>query len=664
MTSRLVLVVVMTGTLLAPLSGQQPPPATQPVFKSRTDLVQVDAVVLDANGRPILGLEKTDFVLIDRHTEQVIDAFEEVSHSPMTAPLFPATLKMDVADNASALSTRLVVIGLDDLHVQGKTQALKDMARRVVEQIGPSASLALVTTSGAFGVEPTEDRSLLLSELDRFLDKFDPEGRRMFNGRLASQLIGSSAQTPADSPRAAALARSMPHDPAPFFANMGSYKTIEDVAKKIGTDDSRRKAMVWITGGIPGPSVKACGGTVTGAGANHGCMAAAAALNSLRRSNVVTYAIETGDFKTPSFKDMTRETGGFTIDMEHFDEELDRIINDIDHYYLLGFYPSNPEGKGYRELEVRVNVPGSTVRSRRGYEPGSAPKPPKNKDPLSKLSAEVLPKTELPLRLSAAPIPASRGGKADVILSLEVRSYDGPRIPPGTSVREVLKYSVWAVDLKKKKPVAHVGRQAHVTFAPAKVEDDRAREVKYQVHTRLTIPPGHYQIRASASSAQLNRSGSVYLDVDVPDFSSESPALGGVMIGHADGARIFNMESPLIKGMVPFEPTLDREFSTSDSLRVFTQLGGAALAACKPALTIGKPDGADVRAVEVQQKAGVIDSIVPLKDLLAGSYVLRVGCGSTADVPTREIGFIVKEPSRPFDRRARWFSSAPFDASQ
>lgn len=646
MTSRLAFVVVMTGTLLTPLSGQQSQPTPKPIFTSRTDLIQVDAVVIDAQGRPMHGLSKSDFLLFDRGTQQVIDAFEEVSHSPISAPVFPSTLKMDVADNATALSTRLVVIGLDDLHVQGKTQAIKDMARRVVEQIGPSASLALVTTSGTFGVEPTEDRSLLLEELDRFLDKFDPEGRRLVNGGLARPAgylpWGSTEGTgqPFGRPTDLGFVPSVPADSAPFFASMGRFKTIEEVAKKIGTDDSRRKAMVWITGGLPGPIVTSCADVIRSAGGNHNCMAADAVKNTLRRANVVTYAITTGDFPSSVLREITSASGGFTIDMERFEEDIDRIINDLDHYYLLGFYPINPEGKGYRELEVRVNVPGATVRARRGYEPGAAPKPPKNKDPLSKLSAEVLPKTELALRLSAAPIPASRGSKADVILTLEVRSYDGPRIPPGTSLKETLKYSVWAVDLKKKKPVAHVGRQAHVTFAPAKVEDDRAREVKYQVHTRLTIPPGHYQIRASASSAQLNRGGSVYLDLDVPDFSGEPAALGGVMIGHSDGARIFNMESPLVKGIVPFEPTLDREFTADDSLRVFTRFGGPTLTSCRPAVTIGKPDGVDVRSIDVPHKAGTIDAIVPLKDLLPGSYVLRVGCGATP----REIGFVVKNP--------------------
>ena len=626
MTSRAALIIVMTAAVLADVAAQQAQATQgQPLFRSRTDLIQVDVVVIDAQGRPIQALKKSDFVLTDRKTRQVIDAFEEVSHSPVAAPLFPATLKMDVADNASALSTRLVVIGLDDLHVQGKTPAIKDMARRVVEQIGPSASLALVTTSGTFGVEPTEDRSLLLRELDRFLDRFDPEGRRLIKGSS----VAPPGYLPWSSDGGLGFTPSIPADSATFYADMRSYKTIEEVATKIGTDDSRRKAMVWISGGIPG-------------GGDHARMALAGAMDKLRRSNVVAYAVHTGDFNSTSLEKITKGSGGFTIDMEQFDDDLDRIINDLDHYYLLGFYPSDPEGKGYRELEVHVNIPGATVRARRGYQPGAAPKPPKNKDPLSKLAAEVLPKTELPLRLSASAIPGSHGNKADVILTLELRSDDGPRLAPGTSTKETLKYSVWAVDLEKKKPVAHVGRAANVTFSSAKVDDDRAREVRYQVHTRLTVPPGHYQIRASASSAQLNRSGSVYLDIDVPDFNAEPPAVGGVMIGHSDGARIFNMESPLTKGMMPFDPTLDREFTAADSLRVFTRIGGTTPASCKPAVTIGKPDGADVRSIDVQNKAGTIDAIVPLKDLLPGSYVLRVGCGVAAESPKREVGFVVR----------------------
>ena len=91
MTSRVALVVVMTAACWRSLAATAGPASRpQPIFKSRTDLMQVDAVVIDAQGRPITGLKKSDFMLMDRNTQQVIDAFEEVSHSPVTAPLFPA----------------------------------------------------------------------------------------------------------------------------------------------------------------------------------------------------------------------------------------------------------------------------------------------------------------------------------------------------------------------------------------------------------------------------------------------------------------------------------------------------------------------------------------------------------------------------------------------
>ena len=53
-----------------------------------------------------------------------------------------------------------------------------------------------------------------------------------------------------------------------------------------------------------------------GHAANHECMAAARVMDKLRRSNVVTYAVNTGDFHSPFLKEMTEGSGGFTIDME------------------------------------------------------------------------------------------------------------------------------------------------------------------------------------------------------------------------------------------------------------------------------------------------------------------------------------------------------------
>ena len=66
-------------------------------------------------------------------------------------------------------------------------------------------------------------------------------------------------------------------------------------------------------------------------------------------------------------------SGGFAItNSDDFTGGLARIVQDLDQYYMLGFYPSDPDGNGYRQLEVRVNRPGVTLRYRRGYVGGSS----------------------------------------------------------------------------------------------------------------------------------------------------------------------------------------------------------------------------------------------------------------------------------------------------
>src|SRR5262245_2000570 len=87
------LLILCTDGLLA----QQAPPT----FRSRTELIIVDAVVVDKDGTTVRGLKATDFALTDRKKPQRIETFEEVSHvrpdrmNPAGAalPMLPLTLK-------------------------------------------------------------------------------------------------------------------------------------------------------------------------------------------------------------------------------------------------------------------------------------------------------------------------------------------------------------------------------------------------------------------------------------------------------------------------------------------------------------------------------------------------------------------------------------------
>ena len=76
------LVTILAGTTVV-LAGQAGPGPQQPrpSFRGGTDLVQVDVVVTDADGRPVTGLTAADFSLLDRKKPQRIEVFDEISHS-------------------------------------------------------------------------------------------------------------------------------------------------------------------------------------------------------------------------------------------------------------------------------------------------------------------------------------------------------------------------------------------------------------------------------------------------------------------------------------------------------------------------------------------------------------------------------------------------------
>src|SRR5262249_40815207 len=151
-------------------------------------------------------------------------------------PLMPANVSLDVANNQTAASDRLIVIVLDDLHFRDRAEEAKALVRQVVNDIGSGATLSLVTTSRLFGVEPTEDRSQLLLALNRFLDRFDP---------------GRGTGPGADHEMPSPLAASRPGDLASFFGGLTTYRFVGNVAKVVGADDGRRKAFIWISAGVP-----------------------------------------------------------------------------------------------------------------------------------------------------------------------------------------------------------------------------------------------------------------------------------------------------------------------------------------------------------------------------------------------------------------------------
>src|SRR5262245_37846226 len=209
--------------------GGVPAEQQRPVFRSSAELVQVDVVVRDKDGNAVQGLTAADFEVLDRKSTQSVEAFKEISRAidstPAFSSYFPPTMKLDVASNRTAASERLVVMVLDDLHAYRKRDdKVKEVARRVVEDLGPHSSMALVMTSGRNSVEVTDDRSRLLDAIDKF------KGERLVPRPILA----------VDSRRGGG-------DLQEFQANMDLYGALRGAARVLGANDGRRKAFVLVS---------------------------------------------------------------------------------------------------------------------------------------------------------------------------------------------------------------------------------------------------------------------------------------------------------------------------------------------------------------------------------------------------------------------------------
>jgi VWFA-related protein len=660
----------------------------QPTFRSRADLVQVDVVVVGRDGAPIRGLKAQDFVLRDRGTPQAIVTFDEMSHErlPPAAPdVLPRGVKRDVGSNQTGQANRLVVMVVDDLHIyRERTDRAKEIARKVLAELGPQSSMAVLFTSGQHSTQVSGDLGVLSAAIETL--KGRQSWRRPHPATDAQRGARLDPEMTAEQ-QLAVIGKTQEAKLQDFFENLTQYKLLQDAARMLGSGDARRKAFVLLSEGIGkdlhgvfDAEITQCETMCSNCPCYHE-IALRQAMESMRRSNVATYAIdprgkvESKDLMlecSPSppgfmgrdpcsqglsdFESAVRQaqsglaifseaSGGFAVtNTDDFTGGLDRIVSDLDNYYLLGFYPSDPKGKNYRRLDVRVpGHPEWTLRFRHGYMPGG--EPPKNSLPMVALSAGVLPKNDVPMRLAATALPGATAGLTRLALALEVTAPVAPLRDPDGRLRDTLKYEVLVVDEKKARVRSMGGLEGKLQLSPSGRPEDMPAAVAYLVETSLEVAPGRYELRVSATSDRLARGGSVYLAVDVPDLRAAPLAIGGIAVTFADGPRA-PVAPPSVRrpAPLPFAPTLDRVFTASDTLRVYFE-GVSRAPGVSASLTVLDAAGGVARTIAPAVSGGSqvrVEGAVPLSGLAAGPYVLRATLSDGSRTATRDVGFAVR----------------------
>jgi VWFA-related protein len=73
--------------------------------------------------------------------------------------------------------------------------------------------------------------------------------------------------------------------------------------------------------------------------------------------------------RTSSLQTLAENTDGIAIVQQNaLDAGMQRIVDDVSAYYLIGYYTTNTKADGkYRRIEVKLKTPGVTIHARRGY---------------------------------------------------------------------------------------------------------------------------------------------------------------------------------------------------------------------------------------------------------------------------------------------------------
>jgi VWFA-related protein len=569
------------------LTGQQP------TFRAQVELVEVDAVVTDAQGNPVTGLTADDFEIRENGTAHEIAAFSTVDIPIERAerPLFsPTAIEPDVQTNQGP-EGRVYVIALDDIHPMLALRTRRFMRRFIEQHFGTNdvAAIAYLGKGAGNSQDFTSNKRVLLNALDRFTGGFTEEPLPQGGAPGASPPPSLTQFTGASEAG---------------FALRSRMKSFRDIAEFMARIPGRRKAMVLIS---TGATLVDMVGVVD---YNGGTMAieladAHAALQAASRGNVAVYPIDprglTADggsgesevsptqealqaastnrlAETANLRMLADVTGGFAfVNQNSFDRAFTRLVSENSAYYILGYYSTNERRDGrFRKVEVRVKRPGLEVRARSGYvAPTGRVPPPGRVTPTAVLTtatsdafANPIAQRGVPLKMFAAAYKGTdKNATVAIVLSVD---------PSGLDLVE--KDGVFSGEMEiatgatsGRGPVRGGGYQiARLALKPDSME--RAKREGVQVLTELRLQPGRYQIRAAVGN-RLNKAGSVVYDIVVPDFGKGPLVMSGVALTSKAASRALTVrpKDPL-RDFLPGPATSIREFDATDTIALFAEV--------------------------------------------------------------------------------------------
>jgi VWFA-related protein len=629
----LLLLAFVVGT---PHAQQQAPPAQpQPpvTFRSEVNYIEVDAVVTDTQGKPMLGLTVDDFTVLEDGKQQKVTAFgtvnmpiarpdQPLSAQPLSA-IGSAQIEPDVQTNEH-LEGRLYMIVLDSLHTAPlNVFKVKAAAKAFIEQrLGANDLAAVVHTSGnsEFGQAFTNNRRLLVASIDKFfsdslqsatLSKLELyESPR--NTRIPGKPPSATRSNPVNPTQVSAID---PHERERADRARRMLNTVRRLSTHLSGIRGRKKALILISEGVGYEMASVAGvwdGTTTTVPDDM-----RDAIGAAQRANMSVFAVDPRGLGTgmedaidvagftsldgdrnaaktralgmgpealtkesqvaqDSLRMIAEETGGIAaVNSNDFRGIFDRIVQENSAYYVLGYYAPTVRRDGkFHSIEVKLKRPGLTVRSRRGYVAprGKAPET----TPRTGISPSLrdamdspIPMPGIPLRAFAAAFKG-KAPNAVVVVSVEMQTSDFRYLERGGLFNDVVTVSFTPIDQNGN---TRNGKRSRVPLALKPDAYEGTRTIGLRALSSLDLPPGRYQIRIAVGEDGSQRSGTVLYDLEIPDFANAPISMSGVLLSAASAGRMLTIGSEgVLEPLLPGATTATREFVRGDTIGLYAEV--------------------------------------------------------------------------------------------
>ncbi|HSB10823.1 MAG TPA: VWA domain-containing protein [Blastocatellia bacterium] len=616
-------IIVPAAVLDASGSASAPDASPQKVNKSNqgeiklsAELVQIDVLVTDKQGKPAGGLKREDFELFDNNKPQHITDFSyEVADKRRAGDQTTGARSLPRAIGAGELK-RVIAFVVDTLHIKYvNMQRTRKMLEDFVDnKMQPGDLVLILPTSGGSGLlqQFTSDQRLLHRSIDRLRPFYFSNDTTPY--RSTSHIFTGSAGPPMGigNRRGTALpsvpelnsgdgAKPDPLEEADVRATLTALnETLKSMGKLPG-----RKVGVLVSEGLRLLATRTWSDldnttalaarsnvvfyTIDPRGLDPLVPGAGDELD--RDSDIMTALASASDRRRDDFhqsqdslKAIAADTGGkFFGNNNDINQGLVAMLDENSAYYLLGFYPEAGRWDGrFHRIKVAVrNRPDLSVSFRKGYLAKSPPPHPNSK--LEPRVAEAIEAISSPLV------------RRDIDLRLTPLFTDDPKHEPLVTLLlhiDASRLSFTQTDGRFENKLDEIG---FIVDANGKAVDQFANTLELNlqpasydgvlkrglVATRtLNVKPGVYQVRLFVREPASGLIGTANDYIDIPDIkadrlSTSSLFLSGQAIedgkvvniageGGTPSQRRFKRDGEFIYSLVIYNPKVDGKTKAPD----------------------------------------------------------------------------------------------------